>query len=164
MLMPNMAIAKNKVVFVTYSLYDGKGQLFEKSDIPIGYIQGAEKGLFFKLEESLNGKVEGDKISVTLAPNEAFGDHRSDLTFTDEMVNVPPQFHHVGAQIDFQNDQGDIKNFVVSHIEDGKLTVDGNHPLAGQSVRFDLIVVEVRNPTPEENAMGEPLSPLGTIQ
>jgi len=162
--MSNLAIAKGKVVFVTYSLYDQKGQLFEKSDIPIGYIQGAEKGLFFKLEESLNGKVEGEKISVTLAPNEAFGEHRPDLTFTDEVANVPPQFHYVGAQIDFQNDQGDIKTFVVSNIEDGKLTVDGNHPLAGQTVRFDLMVVEVRNPTPEENAMGEPLSPLGTIQ
>jgi FKBP-type peptidyl-prolyl cis-trans isomerase SlyD len=162
--MSNLAIAKGKVVFVTYALYDQKGQLFEKSDIPIGYIQGAEKGLFFKLEEALNGKVEGEKISVTLAPTEAFGEHRPDLTFTDEVANVPPQFHHIGAQIDFQNDQGDIKTFTVSNIEDGKLTVDGNHPLAGQSVRFDLMVVEVRNPTPEENAMGEPLSPLGTIQ
>lgn len=162
--MPTMAIAKNKVVFVTYSLYDEKGQLFEKSDIPMGYIQGAEKGLFFKLEDSLNGKVEGEKISVRLSPEEAFGKHRPDLTFTDELNNVPPQFHQVGAQIDFQNDQGDIKTFIVSNIEDGKLTVDGNHPLAGQTVRFDLMVVEVRNPTPEESAMGEPLSPLGTIQ
>jgi FKBP-type peptidyl-prolyl cis-trans isomerase SlyD len=162
--MPTMAIAKGKVVFVTYALYDQKGQLFEKSDIPIGYIQGAEKGLFFKVEESLNGKAEGEKVSVTLAPEEAFGKHRPDLTFTDELKNVPPQFHQVGAQIDFQNDQGDIKTFSVSNIEDGQLTVDGNHPLAGQTVRFDLMVVEVRNPTPEEKSMGEPLSPLGTIQ
>ncbi|MEY3221061.1 MAG: peptidylprolyl isomerase [Pseudomonadota bacterium] len=162
--MSNMAVSKNKVVFVTYALYDSNDQLFEKSDIPIGYIQGAEKGLFFKLEESLNGRVEGDKISVTLSPEEAFGKHRPDLTFTDDLKNVPPQFHRVGAQIDFQNDQGDTKTFVVSKIENGKLTVDGNHPLAGQNVRFDLMIVEVRNPLPEEITMGEPLSPLGTIQ
>jgi len=162
--MSNIAISKNKVVFVTYALYDGNNQLFEKSDIPIGYIQGAEKGLFFKLEDSLNGRIEGDKISVTLSPQEAFGEHRADLTFSDNLENVPPQFRYVGAQIDFQNDRGEIKNFVVSTIENGKLTVDGNHPLAGQNVRFDLMIVEVRNPTPEEIEMGEPLSPLGTIQ
>jgi len=162
--MSNLTIAQNKVVFVTYSLFDEQGQLFEKSDIPVGYIQGSEKGLFFKLEEALHGKSEGEQISVTLSPDDAFGHHRPDLTFTDDLKNVPSQFHYVGAQIDFQNDQGDIKTFVVSKIENGGLTVDGNHPLAGQTVQFDLIVVEVRNPTPEEMATSEPLSPFKTLQ
>lgn len=160
----SLAISTNKVVFVTYSLFDERGQLFEKSDLPIGYIQGADKGLFYKLEEALMGKTEGDRLSVTLSPHEAFGEHRTELTYTDYIENVPPQFRYVGAQVDFQNDQGEIKTFVVSKIEDGKLTIDANHPLAGQQVRFDLTVVEVRNPTPEEIARGEPLSPFKTIQ
>ena len=152
------SVGKNKVVYVTYSLIDQQGQIFEQSDLPVGYIQGAEKGLFPKVEAQLEGRRAGDKISVQLSPEEGFGDYQENLTFTDEIGNVPPQFRQVGAQVQFQNERGEVKDFVVSHIENGKLTVDGNHPLAGQTVTFHVSIVEVRDATAAELSVGEPLA------
>lgn len=149
-------ISRNKAVFITYSIVDARGEIFEQSDIPIGYVHGANSGLIEKVESALEGRRAGDRVEVTLSPAEGFGEHDESLTYTDSLANVPEQFRHVGAQVEFENDQGETKAFRVSRIGDGTLTLDGNHPLAGQSVTFVIQVLDVRDATLDEIANGTP--------
>ena len=65
---------------------------------------------------------------------------------------MPHEFRYVGAEVEFQNDKGESRMFRVSRIEDGKLTVDGNHPFAGKIITYNIKVAAVRNATPDEIA------------
>ncbi len=149
-------IAKHKAVYITYSILDQQGQVVEQSDVPIGYVQGADSGLFEQVEAALEGAKIGDQLEVILPPAHGFGPHDPDLTFTDDIENVPPEYRYVGAEVEFQNEQGEGKMFRVSKIENGKLTVDANHPFAGQTVKFVVTVNAVRDATPDEIANGRP--------
>lgn len=154
--MTEQTVGKNKVVYLTYSIINGQGQVFEQYDIPIGYVHGASSDMFEKVEQALEGRQVGDRLEVMLTPEEGFGGHHQELTFTDDIENVPPEFRHIGAEVEFENDQGETMQFRVTHIENGKLTIDGNHPLAGQTVMFVLNVVAVRSATLGEIASGTP--------
>ncbi len=154
--MHKKTVENNKVVYLTYSIIDQNGAVFEQYDVPIGYVHGANSGLFEKIEITLAGHEEGERVEVVLSPSDGFGQHQPELTYTDSIENVPPQFRHVGAAVSFENDTGESKEFRVTKIEDGKLTVDGNHPLAGQTVRFIVNIVDIRDATAEEIANGRP--------
>ncbi|MDA9802087.1 peptidylprolyl isomerase, partial [Candidatus Pseudothioglobus singularis] len=73
-----------------------------------------------------------------------------ELIFTDEINNVPVEYRFIGAAVTMQNDKGGTKDFIVSSIEDGKLTIDGNHPLAGKDIIFYVEVLTVRDATADE--------------
>ena len=157
--MTNQFIGSGKVVSFTYSIVDETGEIIEQSDLPISYVHGGQHDLFEKVEDELEGSVIGDTVEVSLTPEEGFGAHDPSLTYTDSLDNVPPEFHHVGAEVEMVNDQGDAKTFVVTHIEDGKLTVDGNHPMAGKVITFHIQVTAIRDATEEEMATGvEPMA------
>jgi FKBP-type peptidyl-prolyl cis-trans isomerase SlyD len=158
-----LKVENNKVVYVTYVLMDESDKVFEQSDLPIGYVHGSHKGLFIKLENALEGKTVGETVTVQLTPEDAFGYRDENLAFTDDIENVPEQFRYVGAQVQFQNESGEVRDFFVSKIEGQQLTVDGNHPLAGQTVTFKLTVMDIRNATPQELQDGEPASPMPTV-
>ncbi len=144
-------ISKNKAVQFTYSISDEDGNIIEQVDLPVNYVHGASHmGLIERVERALEGCKAGESITVDVPPSEGFGEFDPELTFTDDLENVPPQFRHVGAQVEMANDAGETKTFFVSKIEDGKLTVDGNHPLAGKTAKFSVKVLEVRDATPEE--------------
>ena len=149
-------VSKHKAVYITYSILDQNSQVDEQSDVPIGYVHGGDSGLFEQVEAALEGATPGQKFEVFLSPAQGFGDHNPDLTFTDDIENVPPEYRHVGAEVEFQNEQGEGKMFRVSKIENGKLTVDANHPFAGQTVKFVVTVMAIRDATPEEIANGRP--------
>jgi len=155
--MSTPVVTKNKAVFFTYSITDESGEIVEQSDLPIGYVHGIESDIIEKLEMGMEGKALGDKLEVMLTPEEGFGDTDPDLTFTDDMENVPSEFHHVGAKVEMQNEAGDVKEFTVSKIENGKLTVDGNSPLAGKNITFNITITEIRDATPEELHAGQPV-------
>lgn len=149
-------VTRNKVVYLTYTIWDQRGRLFEQYDLPVGYLHGANGPLFEKIEHALEGKTVGDKVEVVLTPQEGFGEHKAELTFTDDIDNVPPQHRRLGSEVMFENERGEQKVFRVTRIEDGKLTIDANHPLAGQTVRFVVTVVAVRPATLDEVANGAP--------
>lgn len=151
-----MRVTKDKVVSLSYTLRDGRGEIFEHTDVPISYLHGSGQDLFDKIEQALEGLSVGDSVEVELSPNEGFGDHDPDLTFTDDIENVPPEFRRLGAELEAENAQGEGMRFVVTAIENGKLTIDANHPLAGQTVRFDVTVRAIREATPDERRMGRP--------
>jgi FKBP-type peptidyl-prolyl cis-trans isomerase SlyD len=152
--MSEQQIQKHKLVQFTYYITDETGSVLEQIDIPVSYVHGAHSGIHEKIERALVGCQEGDSVSVRLTPEEGFGPHRAELTYTDEIENVPLQFRRLGAEVEMQNDRGQVKTFIVSKIENGKLTVDGNHPLAGKHLVFNINVKTIRDATTEEIKAG----------
>ena len=161
--MSDQCAGKDKVVTFTYSILDESGEILEQSDIPINYVHGGKHDLFEKVEQALEGSAVGDTVEVTLTPEEGFGKHDPKLTYTDDLENVPPEFQHIGAEVEMQNEQGDSMKFTVISIENGKLTVDGNHPMAGQAITFHISVSGIRDATPEEIANGVNPMPMPVL-
>lgn len=147
-------ITKNKLVSLIYTITDEDNNILERIDTPIQYIQGIKSHVIEKIEIALEGHQVDDLVHITLSPEEGFGAHQPELTFSDDIKNVPPQFHTIGAEVEFQNDQGENKIFRVTHIEDNKLTVDGNHPFAGKTITYNITVQEVRDATARELKSG----------
>jgi FKBP-type peptidyl-prolyl cis-trans isomerase SlyD len=152
--MSHQIVQSGLVVYITYSILDQAGNVVEQHDLPIGYVQGGNSGLLHSIESALAGKKIGDQVEVTLAPQDAFGEREPDLSFTDDIENVPPQFRHVGAQVQMANEAGETQTFYVTSIEDGRLTVDGNHPLAGQNATCVVNIMNIREATADELASG----------
>ena len=147
-------IKKDKYVSLTYTITDKAGEILERTDLPINFIQGRDSHVIEKITQALEGHVVGDTVSVALTPAEGFGEIQPELTFTDDLENVPPEFHSIGAEVEFQNDRGEMKVFRVTKIEDGKLTVDGNHPLAGKDITYNITILTVRDATMDELSNG----------
>ncbi|TNF94362.1 MAG: peptidylprolyl isomerase [Gammaproteobacteria bacterium] len=154
--MSDPIITKDKAVYFTYSITTKDGKVMEQSDIPIGYVHGGRSDLIENLEAALDGKTVGDSVDVDLTPEESLWAYDEGLTFTDDIENVPEQFRYIGAQVEMQNEKGESKTFFVTNIENGRLTVDGNHPLAGKHITFHINVTTVRQATPEEIQKGRP--------
>jgi FKBP-type peptidyl-prolyl cis-trans isomerase SlyD len=162
--MTAFVVAKNKVVFLIYAVRNQKGELFEYRDLPVSYVHGSGVDLFPKIEEALDGRAIGDRIVVQLSPADAFGEHDPKLTFTDDIDNAPVELRHVGAEFEAQNAKGESIVLVVTRVEADKITVDANHPLAGQTITFEVTVRDIRDATPEEIRNGRPASDLPTLQ
>jgi FKBP-type peptidyl-prolyl cis-trans isomerase SlyD len=156
-------VSKEKVVYFTYVIRDDAGEEMERSDLPVGYVHGIGGKLLPKLEEALEGSAAGDSVEIVLEPADGFGEHDPHLTFTDDLENVPEPFRHIGAQAEFRNDHGDLKTFTVTRIENGRLTLDGNHPFAGKAMHYRAKIVEVRDARPEELASGVPAKADGPV-
>lgn len=158
-----VTVTRNKLVFITYSILDSRGMVVEQHDMPVGYVHGANSGILPAIERAVDGRAVGERVEITLAPEEGYGERDESLVYVEELENVPPEFRRVGAEVLFQNEAGDTKAFYVTAIEDGKLTLDGNPSLAGQSVTCLVNVVDIRDATPEEIRNGRPLdAPTGT--
>ena len=147
-------IKRDKHVSLTYTITDENDDVLERVDMPISYVHGRENQVIEKVEQALEGHEVGDEISVELSPEEGFGEHQPELTYTDDIDNVPQEFRYVGAEVEFRNDKGESRMFRVSRIADGKLTVDGNHPFAGKVITYNIKVSGVRDATPDEIADG----------
>jgi FKBP-type peptidyl-prolyl cis-trans isomerase SlyD len=158
--MSDQVVTDGKYVSLTYSICDDHGNVLEQTDLPVGYVHGGQQELIGGMDRAVVGKRAGDTVELTLSPNEGFGPHDPDLAFTDRIENVPPQFRRVGAEVQMENESGDVKTFYVSRIEGGRLTVDGNHPLAGKSLLVKVRIQEVRDPTPDELGLGAVTFPM----
>ena len=144
-------IITNKFVELTYRIIDQtNGEVIEQVEEPLGYVQGDNTLLFNQVTKELEGKSVGDEVEILLKAEDAFGAKLEELIFTDEINNVPVEYRFIGAAVTMQNDKGGTKDFIVSSIEDGKLTIDGNHPLAGKDIIFYVEVLSVRDATADE--------------
>ena len=148
--MTDLIVEDNNVVSFTYSIVDDSGELLEQSDLPISYVHGGKHDLFDKVVQALDGSVIDDSVEVSFTPEEGFGPHDPDLTYTDDIENVPAEFRRIGAEVEMMNDSGESRTFTVTRIDGGKLTVDGNHPMAGKVITFRIKVIDIREATPEE--------------
>lgn len=149
-------IKLHKVVTITYAILNNQHAVVEQHDVPVAYLHGGKGGLLPGIEAALTGHQTGDRVEVLLAPEEAYGLRDESLVFTDDIDNVPPQYRYIGAEVEFQNEAGEAKAFYVTRIEHGKLTVDGNPALAGQTVTCMVNVVDVRDASADEIRNGIP--------
>ena len=144
-------ITTNKFVELTYRIINQtNGEVIEQVEEPLGYVQGDNTLLFNQVTKELEGKLVGDEVEILLKAEDAFGPKLDELIFTDDINNVPLEYRFIGAAVTMQNDKGGTKDFIVSSIEDGKLTIDGNHPLAGKDIIFYVEVLSVRDATADE--------------
>ena len=145
-----MQISPDTVVMLTYRLYTGAGELIEEARDPITYLHGGHHGIFPKIEDELSEMEPGDSCSVTLEPEDAFGDYDAELVRVEAQDRFPAEVK-VGMQFE-ETGEGDeeARVFTVTDVADGKVVVDGNHPLAGQRLRFDCTIIEVRAATADE--------------
>ncbi|AZL83763.1 MULTISPECIES: peptidylprolyl isomerase [Aliivibrio] len=150
-----MKIEKNVVVSLAYQVKTEEGVVVDQStaEAPLDYLHGHDN-LIVGLEKALEGKVAGDKFSITVAPEEAYGEHM------DEMIQRVPadvfqgvEQIEVGMRFLADTDQGPIP-VEVTEVDGDEVVVDGNHMLAGQTLGFEVEVIAVRAATEEEATHG----------
>ena len=155
-----MEIAQDKAVAMDYTLTDGHGTLIDSSEgrEPLWFLYG-HGNIIPGLEAALDGRRVGESVSVVVAPGDGYGEEDEQL-----IQSVPrhlfPQQINVGMQFQAQTDDGP-RLVTVIQVTDEEVTVDGNHPLAGVTLHFDVTVREVRDATTEELAHGHIHGPGG---
>jgi FKBP-type peptidyl-prolyl cis-trans isomerase SlyD len=160
-----MQIAKDKVVMMDYTLKDGDGQVIDTSEgsDPLAYLHGAEN-IIPGLERELEGKSVGDNIQTVVQPADGYGERNNELqqaVARENFEEVPDL--EVGMQFRVPADDEE-ENFVVVTVvgfDEETVTVDGNHPLAGVTLHFDVTIREIREATAEELAHGHVHGPGG---
>lgn len=156
-----MQIAKNTVVTLMFELMDAQGNLIEKTEEPIAYLHGGFDGIFPLVEQALDGKKAGDSCEVRLAPTDAFGDYDAELVHVESRDKFPPEVA-VGMQFEGGGEKsGGGMVYTVTDVAADKIVVDGNHPLAGQTLDFRCTVSAVRAATDEEKGHGHVHGPHG---
>ncbi len=151
-----MQIAKNTIVTITYQLSNLSGELLEQVDAqePVSYLHGGYDGIFPTVEEALEGKQVGDRVELTMEPEYAFGEYEAELVRI-EARNLFPAETVVGMQFEGAAEgSDDYMLYTVTDLTEDTVVVDGNHPLAGQTLRFDCTVIDVRPATADEIAHG----------
>jgi FKBP-type peptidyl-prolyl cis-trans isomerase SlyD len=149
-----MQIQKDNVVTLHYTVSTTDGDLIDSSHEapPMAFLQGSHF-MIEGIEDALFGKVKGDKFEVTVDPDKAYGERHDDL-----VQEVPADMFEgmdveVGMSFRATTDDGE-QSVIIIDKTDTTVTVDGNHPLAGMSLMFDIEVVDVREATAEEIAHG----------
>ncbi len=146
-----MKVAENTVVVIDYTLTDNDGSVIDSSEGagPLSYLHGAGN-IIPGLEEALMGKEAGEEVKASIEPAKAYGDRHEQLK-----QEVPRELFsgvdnvEVGMQFQSETEQGPVLVTVVE-VKDETVTVDGNHPLAGVNLNFDVTIREVREASEEE--------------
>lgn len=147
-----MPITPDTVVSLRYKVSDATtGQLIEAAGEPMVYLHGGYDNTLPKIEAALDGQDTGFQTTLTLAPEDAFGARDEALVRTIPKTEFPPGVK-VGGQLRGQLDDGREHVFTVVKIKGPQVLLDGNHPWAGKTLKFQLHVTGVRAATAEEIA------------
>ncbi len=144
-----MNITKDTVVTLRYSVSDAAGKLLEEAKEPMAYLHGGYDNTLPKIEAALDGKSKGFATNLLLQPEDAFGVHDANLVQTIPKREFPPGVK-VGGQLKGRGVEGQGQVFTVMKIKGDTVHLDGNHPWAGQVLRFQINVTDVRPAIPEE--------------
>lgn len=148
-----MHIARNTVVSLRYRLFDDADALLEDAQ-QIDYLHGEFGQIFEDVQAALEGKSTGDAVLVDLSADRAFGEIDPGLARTEPRERFPSEVK-LGMQFEGATPDGHHSTiYRVVALDDSTVTVDGNHPLAGQALRFDCTVLGVRRATREEITHG----------
>jgi len=145
-----LRISKNRVVRLKYLVYNGETEAIIEFRDDLYYLHGGYGGAFPKVEEALDGEEVGAKVELTLTAEEAYGPRDPAMIITGPADQFPPEAHQIGARLEGHAPDGHVVDFVVTRIADGRITVDGNHPLSGLPLRLVLEVLDVREASEEE--------------
>ena len=157
-----MQIGDQKIVTLHYTLTDNDGKVIDRSDDgSFAYLHGA-RNIIPGLENALAGKSAGEQVNVSIAPEEGYGARDDSM-----MQQVPKTMFEdgsqiaVGSQFHAQGPNGEMLIVTVMEVHDEHVVVDGNHPLAGVELNFDVTVVDVRDASAEEIEHGHAHGPEG---
>jgi FKBP-type peptidyl-prolyl cis-trans isomerase SlyD len=149
-----MQIAKNTVVTLKYQLYGSDGQLIEQTEEPVEYLHGGYGNMFPAVEKALEGKNVGETCRVRLTPDDGFGDYDAELVHIEPRDKFPGHVE-VGMQFEGSGEEsGETIVYTVTDVAEEKVVVDGNHPLAGQTLHFECTISGVREASEEEMSHG----------
>ena len=157
-----MLVARDTVVTIHYTLKNDAGEVLDSSagGEPLAYIHGGGN-IIVGLEEALEGKAAGDHLGVAIPAGKAYGEHDDAL-----VKQVPRRAFQIGGDVKAgmrftaQTEHGP-RQVVVTRVAGDMVTVDGNHPLAGQALNFDVQITEVRAASDEELSHGHVHGPGG---
>ena len=151
-----MLIANQHVVAIDYTLSNDAGEVIDSSQgaEPLVYLHGAGN-IIAGLENALTGKAVGDELDVTIEPEDAYGEYSAELitNLGREMFEGVDELE-VGMQFHASAPDGGMQIVTIRDIDGDQVTIDGNHPLAGQQLNFKVKVVSVRAASEEELAHG----------
>lgn len=146
-----VAMSTPRVVTFHYTLKDAKGQQLESSfgDEPMSYLEGVGQ-VIPGLEDQMHSLKKGDKKLISVKAVDAYGEFEQDMIVQVPRAQLPKKDVAVGDQFHADSGQGHVQVVTVTGVDETHVTVDGNHPLAGQDLNFDVEVVDVRDATKEE--------------
>lgn len=151
-----MSIEQNKVVTFDYTLKDDEGNILDTTEgaSPFSFLSG--KGQILpKLEDEINTMIIGSKKQVKIAASDAYGEYNEQAVQQVERSNFPAETElKPGMQFVANSPEGKQMPFIVSEVMENDVKIDFNHPLAGKNLEFDVKLIDIREPTPEELAHG----------
>ena len=154
-----MQITKDAVASIQYTLKNGDGEVLDQSapGDAMPYLHGAQN-IIPGLESELEGKGAGDKVQAIIPPGAAYGERNDELVMEVPRTQLPEGELQVGMQFQVQHAGGvGVVTLIKLGLE--TVTMDGNHPLAGETLHFDVEVMEVREATAKEIEDGRPEQP-----
>lgn len=140
------------VVTIAYELRSADGELLDEEDATVAYLHGGYGGLFPKVEAALEGREPGYEVTMSLEPEDAFGEYDQELLRVEPRAAFP-EFLEEGMRFEGVpggEAEGELRVYTVTAIADDRVVVDGNHPLAGERVWIRCAVREVRAATEDE--------------
>lgn len=144
-----MKIEKDTVVTLKYKVSDAQGKLLEAAAEPMAYLHGGYENTLPKIEEALDGQEKGYQTTLVFSAADSFGERDESLLQTMPKKDFPPGVK-VGGQLRGRTADGREAIFNVVKIKGDTVMLDGNHPWAGQTLRFQLNVIDVRAAIQEE--------------
>ena len=148
-----MKIEKDRVVTMRFKAAELGGKVLEHGKTPMAYLHGGYSNVLPRIEEALEGQAAGYEVALVLPSRDAFGEFDEKLMQTISKTRFPPGVK-VGGQLKARDTEGRERTFVVKKIKGQEVFLDGNHPLAGKALRFEITVISVREATEEELAHG----------
>jgi FKBP-type peptidyl-prolyl cis-trans isomerase SlyD len=148
-----MKITKDTVVTLSFRATDAHGKILEDGKEPRAYLHGGYGNTLVGIENALEGQEKGFETTLTLAPADAFGERDESLVTSIPKSEFPPGVK-VGGQLQGRDDQGKEQVFTVTKIKGPTVMLDGNHPMAGQTLKFTLKVIDVQAASAEEVSHG----------
>ena len=148
----SLLIGDNLIVNIHYTLTDDDDKVLDSSTDfePLVYLHGANN-IIPGLENALTGKAEGDTLQVYIDPDEAYGASNPELIYTADIASFQNiEDIKVGMKFETRTPEDNMQLVTVIEIDGDLVTIDSNHPLAGLSLNFDVEIISVREPTPEE--------------
>jgi FKBP-type peptidyl-prolyl cis-trans isomerase SlyD len=146
-----LTIADDLVVELEYTLYvDGKVEETSEGEEPLAYLHGHDN-VISGLENAIAGLKVGDKLTVDIPAEDAYGQYDAEGLIEVHKEDIPEEIPlEVGVEIYVTDDDGDEGMATIARVTKNMVELDFNHPLAGKDLRFDILVLNIREADPEE--------------
>ena len=151
-----MKIENNKVVTIDYTLKDSEGEVIDSSEMhnePLVFIVG-KGNIISGLESELIGMKKGDSKNITVNPEDAYGEYDKEAVIAYPIEQFSGIELAEGLPLQGQGEDGSVTQVIVRAFDDKEVFLDHNHPMAGQTLNFDITIMDIRDATEEESSSG----------